>query len=131
MTEEEKTLVNVNQGSIEELIALSGIGASLAQRIIDHRPYQSLDDLVEVPGINKVKLASLEPFITLGKPARKASQKVKGEPIQSQKHVAKLGETEAFIFLEDRNERQDALLIIFGGFIFGLILLLLRRASQE
>jgi len=131
MTEEEKTLVNVNQGSIEELIALSGIGASLAQRIIDHRPYQSLDDLVEVPGINKVKLASLEPFITLGKPARKSALKAKGEPIQSQKPVAKLGETEAFIFLEDRNERQDALLIIFGGFIFGLILLLLRRASHE
>jgi len=44
--------------------------------------------------------------------------------------TSKFGSTEAFVFLEDPNERQDALLIIFGGFIIGLIIILLRRRNK-
>lgn len=134
MKDVQKTLVDINQGSIDELISLRGIGESLAQRIIDQRPYQALEELTRVPGINQVKLASLAPFITIVKtevPASPREKQPKRDVIASDKPVATLGTTEAFVFLEDRNERQDALLILFGGFILGLLILLLRRSSKQ
>ena len=129
-----KILVDINQGSIDDLIMLNGIGESLAKRIIDHRPFKTLDELVQVSGINKVKLASLTPFITVGRTRTKTTPKGKApemEVITSDKPVATLGKTEAFVFLESRNDRQDALLIIFGGFILGLLILFLRRSKQQ
>jgi len=134
MKDAQKILVDINQGSMDELIMLSGIGESLANKIIDNRPYQTLDELTMVSGINKVKLASLTPYITVGKiEAHKSppEKKPKMEVIASDKPVTTLGRTEAFVFLEDRNERQDALLIIFGGFILGLLILFLRRSSKQ
>lgn len=134
MKDAQKILVDINQGSINDLIMLSGIGESLAKRIIDNRPYETLDELIRVPGINKVKLASLAPFITVGKTKTQTSppdKKSEMEVIARDKPVATLGKTEAFVFLEDRNERQDALLIIFGGFILGLLILFLRRSHRQ
>jgi hypothetical protein len=129
-----QSLVDINQASIEELTTINGIGENLAKRVVENRPYQALHDLVKVPGISETKLAALMPNITLSgtKPIKESTGKQRAKPkIQSgEEPVAKLGETEAFVFLEDRNERQDALLIIFGGFILGLIILLLRRASD-
>jgi hypothetical protein len=132
MTESPFNLVDVNRASLEELVAIRGIGPGLAQGIIKNRPYTDPNDLVRVPGINQLKLLALMPFITIGeKKAKKATPK----PIpQTEKKpaapVSKLGHTETFVFLEDRNERQDALLIVLGGFIFGLILLMLHRSSR-
>jgi len=128
-----RTLVNINHASAEELTTINGIGANLADRIINNRPFKALHDLVNIPGISETILASLLPYITIGStsskktPAKKRTQE--SEP-GAQKPMATLGETESFVFLEDRNERQDALLIIFGGFILGLIILLLRRAHK-
>ena len=123
-------LVDINQASIDDLTIINGIGENLAKRIVENRPYKALHDLVNIPGINETKLASLMPYMTLGgtKPPKKTTRKP--EPKSPEEPIAKLGETEAFVFLEDRNERQDALLIIFGGFILGLIILLLRRANK-
>ena len=125
-------LVDINQASINDLTTINGIGENLAKRIVDNRPYQALHDLVQIPGINETKLASLMPYMTLGgtKPPRKTTRKLESRTNSPEEPIAKLGETEAFVFLEDRNERQDALLIIFGGFILGLIILLLRRANK-
>ncbi|MCX6791609.1 MAG: ComEA family DNA-binding protein [Candidatus Gottesmanbacteria bacterium] len=39
-------LVSVNSGSQSELDSLPGVGPVTAQKIIDNRPYQTLDDLV-------------------------------------------------------------------------------------
>ncbi|MBW6465473.1 MAG: helix-hairpin-helix domain-containing protein [Brevefilum sp.] len=132
MTESPLNLVNVNRASLEELVAIRGIGPGLAQGIIDDRPYTDINDLVRVPGINQIKLLSLMPFITIGeKKTKKAAPKAIPQPeTQHAEPVSKLGHTETFVFLEDRNERQDAILIILGGFVFGLILLMLRRSSR-
>jgi hypothetical protein len=132
MTESPLNLVNVNRASLEELITIRGIGPGLAQGIIENRPYTDINDLVRVPGINQIKLLSLMPFITIGeKKTKKAAPKAIPQPeTQRAEPVSKLGHTETFVFLEDRNERQDAILIILGGFIFGLILLMLRRSSR-
>jgi len=133
MTEIQSLSVNINEGTAEELIAVRGIGQSLAQRIIDQRPFSELHDLVKVPGINEVKLASLLPYLTIEKPSTSVTKiktptaKSKIKPAET---VSNMGDTEAFLFLEDRKDREDAFLIIFGGFILGLIILLLRRNNR-
>jgi competence protein ComEA len=38
--------LNVNSASLKDLDSLTGIGATRAQAIIDHRPYSTIDDLV-------------------------------------------------------------------------------------
>lgn len=132
MTESPLKLVDINRASLEELVAIRGVGPGLAQGIIDDRPYTEINDLVRVPGINQIKLLALLPFITIAeKKTRKAAPKAIPQPEAKQAApVTKLGNTETFVFLEDRNERQDAILIVLGGFIFGLILLMLRRSSR-
>jgi len=122
MKKKKETLIDINHGSSEELITVPGIGNSLAERIINKRPFQSLHDLVSVSGINEIKLASLLPYLTVESKTRPVEKREdpEGESLTS------LGETEAFVFFEDRNERQDALMIIFGGFILGLLILMLR-----
>jgi len=125
MSQSEHILIDINQATFTELTTIRGIGPSLAERIIAHRPYADLKDLVKVPGINEIKLQALLPFIML------APQKPAPQPkTAGAAHMTKVGNTEAFVFLEDRDERQDALLIIFGGFILGLLLLLLRRSQR-
>jgi len=133
MTDMKNPPVDINQASQDDLIAIKGIGPGLAKSIIEGRPYQKLHDLVEVPGISETKLASLLPYLSMGK--KKARKVSEPEPIKDpepkmEQPVAKVGNTEAFVFLENRNERQDALLIIFGGFILGLIILFLRRGRE-
>lgn len=122
MTEKQNLSVNVNDAKANDLIAVPGIGPSLAQRIIDKRPYAELHELVEVSGINELKLAALLPYLTIEKPQKSETK--------AEEYTPKTVETEAFLFLEDQREKEDALLIIFGGFIIGLILILLRRRSR-
>lgn len=133
MAENKKDQIDINHASAEQITSLKGIGPSLAQKIIANRPYQKLDELVRVPGINQVKLAALLPHIALSK--TKAAKPAATEPtpketVENNQPVSTFGKTEAFVFLEDRNERQDAFLIILGGFIFGLLIILLRRGRS-
>jgi hypothetical protein len=132
MTESPLKLVDINHASLEELVTIRGIGPGLAQGIIENRPYTDTNELVQVPGINQIKLLALLPFITIGeKKAKKAAPKPILQPeAKLPAPDSKLGHTETFVFLEDRNERQDAILILLGGFLFGLILLMLRRSSR-
>ena len=133
MTDIPETLVDINHASLETLTSLSGIGVSMANKIIDNRPYKQLADLVRVPGISETKLAELLPFITIsirkaGKPQSEPAHQIPDSVLN--KPVTTIGGTEAFVFLEDKNERQDALLIVLGGFLFGLIILMLRRSNH-
>jgi len=46
---EEGNRIDLNAATLDELVALPGIGQKLAQAIIAHRPYRHLEDLDCVP----------------------------------------------------------------------------------
>lgn len=125
--------IDINQAAIDELVTIKGIGTQLAKRIIEGRPYENMNDLVRVSGINEVKLASLLPNLTLRKQPEKTSRVEKTSATQRKQEdepFTKTGDTEAFVFLENRNERQDAIMMILAGFIIGLIILFLRQSHK-
>ena len=58
-------LVDVNSATMEELESLSGIGPSLARRIIDGRPYRDVEDLLGVRGIGPRTLGRFRARVTV------------------------------------------------------------------
>lgn len=62
-------LVNINNGNLEQLDTLPGIGPALAGRIItwrtDNGPFQSVEQLSEVPGIGDSLLSKLADLVSL------------------------------------------------------------------
>lgn len=57
--------VNVNTATLAELQTIRGIGPALAQRIVEGRPYTSVDDLDRVRGIGDVLMAELRKQATV------------------------------------------------------------------
>ena len=52
--------ININTATAEEIESLSGVGASLAQQIIDGRPWAKVDDLATISGISQGMVDSWE-----------------------------------------------------------------------
>jgi competence protein ComEA len=57
--------VHINTASLSELDALSGVGPVTAQKIIDNRPYQSVDDLVTKKALGQSVFAKIKDQIAL------------------------------------------------------------------
>ena len=59
--------VNINSASWPELVVLPGVGESLARTIVEYRerlgPFDSLDAILEVPGIGASKFEQLRPYL--------------------------------------------------------------------
>ena len=58
--EPELLKVDINAASLKDLQKIVGIGSVLAQRIIDARPFYSLDDLAKVMGIGPTTLKDIK-----------------------------------------------------------------------
>jgi competence ComEA-like helix-hairpin-helix protein len=52
--------INPNTATIEEIMLLPGVGEVLAERIVEARPYKSVEDLRRVPGIGDKVFARLK-----------------------------------------------------------------------
>jgi competence ComEA-like helix-hairpin-helix protein len=67
--EPEAESISVNEGDLAELEKLPGVGATIAQRIVDYRtehgPFQSVDELRNVKGIGEKRFAKIEPYLKL------------------------------------------------------------------
>lgn len=55
--------INVNTATQEELESLPGIGPALARRIVEGRPYRSVDDLRRIKGIGEKKWEEIRPLV--------------------------------------------------------------------
>lgn len=66
-TDFEKTnkLISINQASLEELDQLPQVGKSIGQKIIDNRPYQSIDELLTKKVISQALFEKIKELITL------------------------------------------------------------------
>lgn len=58
-------LIDVNAASEEALTSLPMIGETLARRIIDGRPYKTLEELLQVKGIGEGILEKIRPYLKI------------------------------------------------------------------
>jgi len=62
--QEHRQMVNINNATLKELQTLPGVGPVLAQRIIDMRPYSSIEDLRRVRGIGEKTMERMRPVVS-------------------------------------------------------------------
>lgn len=66
--------VDLNRAAEAELDLLPGIGPAKARRIVEYReahgPFRQIDDLANVPGINRDHVAKLRDLVALGREPR-------------------------------------------------------------
>lgn len=62
-------LISPNRADASQLEELPGVGAVLAERIVAHReangPFQTVEDLLDVPGIGEAKLSAIRDLIVV------------------------------------------------------------------
>ena len=86
-----ESLVDINTASQKELVAVKGIGPSLAKKIIAGRPYESLDDLKKA-GLSAKQIETIRPSVTIGTTPAAVTPKPMQKPVAA---PAKAGETKA------------------------------------
>lgn len=64
--------ININSASVTELESLPGVGPAIAKKIIDNRPYKSIDELTKA-GLSKKAIDKLRPMVTVGAAAPAAA----------------------------------------------------------
>lgn len=57
--------ININTASKSQLDSLSGVGEAMAQKIIDNRPYNTIEDLVEKKVVSKGVFEKIKERITV------------------------------------------------------------------
>lgn len=64
MSEKILAEIDINHVAVEDLAHVPGVGQELASRIVQARPFSSLDDLRRVRGIGAQSLDKMRPFLT-------------------------------------------------------------------
>ena len=58
--------ININTATTNQIETIDGIGGILARRIIEGRPYKTIEELLNVRGIGPAKLNAIRPHVTAG-----------------------------------------------------------------
>jgi competence protein ComEA len=62
--------ININTATVEELDALPGVGEVTATKIVEYRqqhgPFQTIEAIMDVPGIGEAKFDAMRELITVG-----------------------------------------------------------------
>lgn len=114
-------LVNPNVADVVEISQIPGVGKALAERIVEARPFQDLDELQQVSGIGEKFLARIRPYLTLNHveggavkieeteepmvSAEKASVEAAEEPLSA---VADVEGEEEMAIEEESEEEEEA-----------------------
>jgi competence protein ComEA len=64
----QKALIDLNNASEKELESIKGVGPATAKKIIEGRPYKSVDDLSKA-GISAKTIEGMKPLVKVGPPA--------------------------------------------------------------
>ena len=64
MTQDDRVVVNPNSADLETLMTLPGVGESMAQRILDARPFVDREDMQRINGMGPATLARMKPYLT-------------------------------------------------------------------
>ena len=81
-------VVDINSCTLNDLIALRGIGQVLARRILRNRPFRSLNDLSRVERLNHAVIESLRPYVRFGNVATKMYRNVERN-VETASHVTR------------------------------------------
>ena len=61
--------IDLNRADADELMRIPGVGAVIAQRIIDHRtkngPFRKIAEINQIKGISKNKYERISPYLTV------------------------------------------------------------------
>jgi len=61
-----RVLVDMNTAGIEEISRLPGMTTQTAERIVEHRPYRKLDELVTKKAVGRKEFAQIRDYIVIG-----------------------------------------------------------------
>jgi competence protein ComEA len=84
----QKTLIDLNSATEKELESIKGIGPATSKKIIDGRPYKSVDDLSKA-GIPAKTIESIKPLVKVGSSASPAAPVSPVKPAAAPKAPAK------------------------------------------
>lgn len=145
--------VDINTASASELDEIKWVGPATAEKIIDARPFDSVDDLIRVSGIGEVRLQDIkdqglacvngdivnEEIVVNDEPEEKEIEIVEEETEQVEQKKKTEIETISLSPKSIKTENSNLIdsdyafygLIIFAIFIVGLFVIRRRRYKNE